>query len=134
MKQTHSETSSMCIYTSNSKNEREEETEAKQFNSWPWSIVLCKPHVMSVSVSLICDKSTCNLTEQMKAHKLLCLRFTTVPTKFSKEITKNRLTPTGIAERWGQTWIMTDTEYQTETRYESQVNCAELWGQKIFCF
>jgi len=33
MKQTHSETSSMCIYTFNSKNEREKETEAKQFNS-----------------------------------------------------------------------------------------------------
>jgi len=28
----------------------------------------------------------------MKACKLLCLKFTTVPTKFSKEIMKNRLT------------------------------------------
>jgi hypothetical protein len=62
------------------------------------------------------------------------LKFTTVPTKFTKEIMKNRLTPTGIAKHWGQTWIMTDTEYQTETRYESQVNCAELWDQEIFCF
>jgi hypothetical protein len=53
---------------------------------------------MSVSATLICDKSKCNLTEQMKAHKLLCLKFTTVPTKFTKEIMKNRLTPTGIAK------------------------------------
>jgi hypothetical protein len=51
MKQTHSETSSMCIYTFNSKNESEKETEAKQFNSWPWSIVLCIPHIMPVSAT-----------------------------------------------------------------------------------
>jgi len=70
----------------------------------------------------------------MKAHKLLCLKFTTLPTKFSKEIMKDRLTLTEIAKYWSQTWIMTDTEYQAETWYESQVNCAELWDQKIFCF
>jgi hypothetical protein len=56
------------------------------------------PHTMSVSTTLIYDKSECNLTKEMKVRKLLCLKFPTVPTKFSREILKNRLTLTGIAK------------------------------------
>ena len=46
---------------------------------------------MCVSATWIYDESKCNLPEQMKARKLLCLKFTTVPTKFVKKFWKTGL-------------------------------------------